>query len=74
MVSVIVLFLVLLGLCHAKEMDSILQMDQEKFRDSYITDVESLSINALRFRSASELASSKLIMRFLINSLIIILD
>lgn len=66
LVSAIVLFLVLLGLAHAEEMDSILQVDMAEHQDRedyYITDMDihssGLPINDLRFKSASELASSE---------------
>lgn len=61
LVSSFVLFLVLLGLSHAEEMDAILRVDMEQQdREDYITqDIHGLPINEFRFKSASELASSE---------------
>lgn len=61
MVSSFILFIVLLGLAHAEEVDSILRADMAIHeRESYITqDFHGLPINELRFQSAADLASSK---------------
>lgn len=56
------LFIVLLGLSHAEEMDSILEVEmaENHDREDYITeDIHGLPINEFRFKSATELVSSK---------------
>lgn len=67
--SSFVLFLVLLGLSHAEEMDAILRVDMEQQdREDYITqDIHGLPINEFRFKSASELASSEYLISCLIS-------
>lgn len=61
LVSSFVLFLVLLGLSHAEEMDSILRVDMEREdQEDYITqDMHGPPSNELRFKSAAELAASE---------------
>lgn len=70
------LFIVLLGLSHAEEMDSILEVEMAEHhdREDYITeDIHGLPINEFRFKSATELVSSKNVILWWRNKLVLTL-